>query len=105
MPIACLRPVALRRTAGHRSKKPSVATIAAWYTVALTVAAPAIAQKLYSIEPGGGVTYAPYLQENFPNQAFFGDTHLHTSDSADAGMVGATTIDPTTPIASPRARR
>ena len=87
MPQACR----FRRTAGHRSKKPSVATTAAWYTVALTVAAPAIAQKLYSIEPGGGVTYAPHLQENFPNQVFFGDTHLHTSYSADAGMVGATT--------------
>ena len=35
------------------------------------------------------VTYSPYPDQNFPNQVFFGDTHLHTSYSADAGMVGA----------------
>ena len=32
--------------------------------------------------------YSPYPGQDFPNQAFFGDTHLHTSYSADAGMVG-----------------
>jgi len=34
--------------------------------------------------------YSPYLDDNFPNQVFFGDTHLHTSYSADAGFVGTT---------------
>ena len=34
--------------------------------------------------------YSPYPDENFPNQVFFGDTHLHTSYSADAGMIGNT---------------
>jgi hypothetical protein len=38
----------------------------------------------------GDRTYSPYLQQDFPNQVFFGDTHLHTSYSADAGMVGNT---------------
>jgi len=33
--------------------------------------------------------YSPYLQD-YPNQVFFGDTHLHTSYSADAGFVGTT---------------
>jgi Protein of unknown function (DUF3604) len=37
------------------------------------------------------IDYSPYPEETFPNQVFFGDTHLHTSYSADAGMVGATT--------------
>ena len=34
--------------------------------------------------------YSPYPGENFPNQVFFGDTHLHTSYSTDAGMIGNT---------------
>ncbi len=36
------------------------------------------------------VSYSPYPQQTFPNQVFFGDTHLHTSYSTDAGMVGCT---------------
>jgi hypothetical protein len=34
------------------------------------------------------VKYSPYPEQDFPNQVFFGDTHLHTSYSTDAGMVG-----------------
>ena len=34
--------------------------------------------------------YSPYVEHHFPNRVFFGDTHLHTSWSTDAGMVGAT---------------
>jgi len=37
------------------------------------------------------IEYSPYVREDFPNQVFFGDTHLHTAYSADAGLVGATT--------------
>lgn len=37
------------------------------------------------------IKYSPYPEQNFPNQVFFGDTHLHTAYSADAGLVGATT--------------
>lgn len=38
----------------------------------------------------GHQPYSPYPQQNFPNRVFFGDTHLHTSYSTDAGMVGNT---------------
>jgi hypothetical protein len=34
--------------------------------------------------------YSPYPQQDFPDRVFFGDTHLHTSYSADAGMIGNT---------------
>jgi len=34
--------------------------------------------------------YSPYADDHFPNRVFFGDTHLHSSWSTDAGMVGAT---------------
>ncbi len=40
-------------------------------------------------QPGDRV-YSPYPGQDFPNQVFFGDTHLHTAYSADAGMIGNT---------------
>ncbi len=36
------------------------------------------------------IDYSPYPQQDFPNRVYFGETHLHTSYSADAGMVGNT---------------
>ena len=33
--------------------------------------------------------YSPYPTQNFPNRVYFGDTHLHTALSTDAGMIGA----------------
>ena len=33
-------------------------------------------------------TYSPNVQRNFPEQLLWGDTHLHTSFSFDAGMIG-----------------
>ena len=32
--------------------------------------------------------YSPYLQDNYPQRVFWGDTHVHTAFSTDAGMVG-----------------
>ncbi|MEQ6889021.1 DUF3604 domain-containing protein [Halomonas sp. CS7] len=65
-------------------------------TAALTafLAVPAMAQELspHTIAPPDReIEYSPYLQEDFPNQVFFGDTHLHTAYSADAGLALATT--------------
>ena len=34
------------------------------------------------------VEYSPYPEKTFPNEVYFGDTHLHTSYSTDAGMIG-----------------
>lgn len=47
------------------------------------------AQDTPIVAPGEGVDYSPYPEQNFPNQVFFGDTHLHTAYSADAGLAGA----------------
>ena len=32
--------------------------------------------------------FSPYANRNFPSQVFWGDTHLHTSVSMDAGAIG-----------------
>jgi hypothetical protein len=37
-----------------------------------------------------GKTYSPYAQRAFPDKVYWGDTHLHTALSADAGLFGNT---------------
>ena len=34
--------------------------------------------------------YSPYVDRNIPTRVFWGDTHHHTSNSPDAGLVGNT---------------
>lgn len=43
---------------------------------------------------GKKTTYSPYAQRNFPDRPLWGDTHLHTSISFDAGAFGATLLPP-----------
>src|SRR5882724_8827001 len=43
------------------------------------------AEKAFPAKPA----YSPYAGRNFPTRPFFGDTHLHTSFSMDAGAFGA----------------
>jgi hypothetical protein len=67
--------------------------IAGWLTVSLAL--PALAQdtgelskdkaeKVFPAKP----TYSPYANRAFPTRPLFGDTHLHTSFSMDAGASG-----------------
>ena len=35
-----------------------------------------------------GRTYSPYAQRSFPSHVYWGDTHLHTSNSPDASLFG-----------------
>ncbi|MCZ6773194.1 MAG: DUF3604 domain-containing protein, partial [Proteobacteria bacterium] len=37
--------------------------------------------------------YSPFIDRNIADRVFWGDTHLHTSYSADAGFFG-NTLDP-----------
>ena len=50
------------------------------------IAHPVIAQDAPNVAPDRA-EYSPYPEQDFPNQVFFGDTHLHTSYSWDAGLV------------------
>jgi hypothetical protein len=61
----------------------------------LTLAAPLAAQD--PVPPAEALegafpaqkTFSPYAGRNFPTQVFWGDTHLHTGMSMDAGAFGA----------------
>ena len=35
-----------------------------------------------------GKTYSPYAQRSFPSNVYWGETHLHTGLSLDAGLFG-----------------
>ncbi|WP_346907995.1 DUF3604 domain-containing protein [uncultured Roseibium sp.] len=69
-------------------------TIIASLIASLCVASPATAQIIPSKESLSGLypgkAYSPYAQRSFPSQVFWGDTHLHTRLSADAGLFGNT---------------
>src|SRR5262245_35334315 len=43
------------------------------------------AQQAFPAKP----IYSPYAGRNFPSRPYFGDTHLHTGFSMDAGAFGA----------------
>lgn len=57
---------------------------------ALALPGTLIAQDVPAVAPSATTNYSPYPAQDFPNQVLFGDTHLHTSFSADAGMLGNT---------------
>jgi len=53
--------------------------------------APVFAQEIQhnpqTIQPAEK-EYSPYLNHNYPDRVFWGDTHLHTAYSTDAGLFG-----------------
>ena len=56
-------------------------------SVFITINGMSFAQDAPVTQPGNR-QYSPYPEQNYPNWVFFGDTHCHTTYSADAGMVG-----------------
>ena len=70
-------------------QKPSVLLAAIASAVALVVV-PMISARADDDRPPPDrvITYSSYPEKNFPNRVYFGDTHLHTSYSTDAGMIG-----------------
>ena len=58
----------------------------------LLIAAPANAQivpdKSSLSDIYTGKAYSPYAQRNFPERPLWGDSHLHTTLSFDAGIIG-----------------
>jgi hypothetical protein len=44
--------------------------------------------------PGDDASYSPWQGQDYPNQVFWGDTHLHTSVSLDANLFGARDLGP-----------
>ena len=70
--------------------KPITITVAAGLLLALPWA---YGSDSYDAPPPAAIDkarYSPYPEQDFPNRVFFGDTHLHTSYSSDAGMIGNT---------------
>jgi hypothetical protein len=78
-----------------RSGRPVCRSISGFFCVFFLAvfATSAIAQiqpakeSLSGLYPGKA--YSPYAERNFPDQIFWGDTHLHTGLSMDAGLFGA----------------
>lgn len=61
------------------------------WTNALVLSVCGIALAAAGYSHAGEKNYSPYVNQSFPQNVYFGDTHLHTSYSTDAGMVGNTT--------------
>ena len=53
-------------------------------TIALLLVTSVVAEEHVATEGN----YSPYVDDNFPQNVYFGDLHLHTSFSVDAGLVG-----------------
>ena len=47
-----------------------------------------VASLVFSSRASAAPEYSPHVGQSYPNRVLFGDTHLHTAYSTDAGMLG-----------------
>jgi len=66
-----------------------IATAAAGCLLALAASAQIVPSKESLSKLYPGEAYSPYAERRFPSQPLWGDTHLHTGLSVDAGLFGA----------------
>ena len=71
-------------------KNPSISRALLTAIVSATVILPTQGQEVVNKDDFAAPSrnYSPNIDAHFPNRVFWGDTHLHTSFSTDAGMVG-----------------
>ena len=79
--------VAIRRTLGLLAAAVLLTSSADLVTTATAQEPPPPAEALEGVFPARQ-EYSPYAGRNFPSRVFWGDTHLHTSASMDAGAFG-----------------
>ncbi len=80
----------MKETGQSRRRVTTYLTTSALASVIVATGSMTVAQDVApSALPSDGVVYSPYPDQDFPNRVLFGDTHLHTASSADAGLVGA----------------
>jgi hypothetical protein len=76
----------------RKDKRMKLSLCLAVASVATVLASPGQTQINPAPESLDGVfkgkPYSPYAQRDFPSQVYWGDTHLHTALSADAGLFG-----------------
>lgn len=69
----------------------SLAILAVAFALPTSAAAQFVPTQDYLSGAYPGATYSPYAERAFPSHVYWGDTHLHTGLSPDAGIFGNTT--------------
>jgi hypothetical protein len=77
----------MRKSTFYRSRLAAAVTVC----LSVAIAWPALAHPETGTAGEGSAkpVYSPYAGRSYPTRPFFGDTHLHTSFSMDAGASGA----------------
>jgi len=70
----------------------AVMMVSTLFVLGLSIAASAESEA--GSEEGRGSSYSPYADQTYARRVFWGDTHVHTSWSPDAGAGGNTQIGP-----------